>query len=261
VVTASYTGEWALFQDYCAATSQPSLPTTPAAVAGFLAALPARPATLRRRRRAIAAAHQHAGWNAGHLRPDLKPASQRRSGLPPSTVESPPGESRHPEEAGTLIAACPTRGWPTGFTGRRDAFLVVLVEVLGRTRDQARQLTPSEITTTGDGFRIGGAAAPATTPTPARSAQWPAGWRSATSSTGLGRAIAREALTAAAAPSATSPHTHVPCHQRWRQAPWLMIGIDQRGWLHDTEPLSARSTSTRLIAIRARRQDPATAAR
>lgn len=48
MVTASYTGEWALFQDYCAATGQPSLPTTPAAVAGFLAALPARPATLRR---------------------------------------------------------------------------------------------------------------------------------------------------------------------------------------------------------------------
>ncbi len=161
-----------------------------------------------------------------------------------------------------MIAACPTRGWPTGFTGRRDAFLVVLVEVLGRTRDQARQLTPSEITTTGDGFRIGGAAVPASDDPHTCPVCAVARWLEVCDLVdGLGRAIAREALTAAAAPSATSPHTHVPCHQRWRQAPWLMIGIDQHGWLHDTEPLSARSTSTRLIAIRARRQDPATAAR
>ncbi len=78
-----YAGEWGLFCDYAAATDQPALPTTVAALTGFLAALPARPGTVARRVRAIAAAHRR----AGHLltRPEHGPAappSTRRRGGP-----------------------------------------------------------------------------------------------------------------------------------------------------------------------------------
>ena len=68
-----YVGEWALFYDYAAATDQPALPTTVAALTGFLAALPARPATVARRVRAIAAAHRRAGYPL--TRPEHGPAA------------------------------------------------------------------------------------------------------------------------------------------------------------------------------------------
>ncbi len=45
-----------------------------------------------------------------------------------------------------MIAACATRGWPAGLSGRRDAFLIVLTEVLGYPHRAARQLSPADIT-------------------------------------------------------------------------------------------------------------------
>ncbi len=68
-----YVGEWALFCEYATATDQPALPTTVAALTGFLAALPARPATVARRVRAIAAAHRRAGYLL--TRPEDGPAA------------------------------------------------------------------------------------------------------------------------------------------------------------------------------------------
>ncbi len=81
-----YVGEWALFCDYATATDQPALPTTVAALTGFLAALPARPATVARRIRAIAAAHRR----AGHLLTRPPPAP------PPLTAKS--TRSRRPDD-------------------------------------------------------------------------------------------------------------------------------------------------------------------
>jgi len=78
-----YVGEWGLFYDYTAAADLPALPTTVAALTGFLTALPARPATLARRVRAIAAAHRRAGYLL--TRPDTGPAAPypaRRPGRP-----------------------------------------------------------------------------------------------------------------------------------------------------------------------------------
>ena len=128
-----YAGEWALFCDYAAATDQPALPTTVAALAGFLTALPARPATVARRVRAIAAAHRH----AGHLltRPDHGPAA----------LEPAPQLGRPRTDSGLMIAACATRGWPAGLTGTRDAFLIVLTETLGHTHHTARELRPTNV--------------------------------------------------------------------------------------------------------------------
>lgn len=244
-MSASYTGEWTLFADYCAATGQPALPTTAAAVAGFLAAVPARPATVSRRLRALAEAHHQAGYASTGLRPDLAASPAHR-----------PGRAR---QAGGFIAACPTRGWPGGFIGRRDAFLVVLIEVLGQGHDQARRLTPAEITATETGLRIGGALVAGSDDPRACPACAVVRWLEVCDLAGeLGRALARTALTAAILPSTTSPHIHLPGHQRWRQVRWLMVGIDQHGRLHDDEPLSTRSIRTRLAAVRACNRDAPT---
>jgi hypothetical protein len=48
---AGYAHEWGLFCDYTTAVGAPTLPTTVATLTGFLAHVPARPATQARHRR------------------------------------------------------------------------------------------------------------------------------------------------------------------------------------------------------------------
>jgi hypothetical protein len=64
---------------------------------------------------------------------------------------------------------------------------------------------------------------------------------------GLGRGSARMALTAAPAPTASSPHQHTPPEPaRWRGAPVLLPAIDRHGWLDDYQPMSTRTIRIRL---------------
>lgn len=74
---------------------------------------------------------------------------------------------------------------------------------------------------------------------------------------GLGRALARRALTAAIPPSATSAHTHLPSHQRWRERRWLVTGVDQHGRLGEDAPLSARAVTICLAIARTRASEAA----
>jgi len=235
-------GEWALFCDYTSATDQPALPTTVAALTGFLAALPARPATVARRVRAIAAAHRRAGYLL--TRPEHGPAA----------LGSPhPAQWRRPDP-GLMIAACATRGWPAGLTGRRDGFLIVLTEVLGYPHRAARRLRPADITVPSAG-PAGGAVPwlagravpyggdPRTCPACAV-----ARWLDILGvADGLGRGSARMALTAADAPTPASPHQHTGSEPaRWRAAAVLLPAIDRHGWLDDYRPITTRTIRTRL---------------
>jgi len=243
-----YTGEWALFCDYAEATNQPALPTTVAALTGFLAALPARPVTVARRVRAIAAAHR----SAGHLltRPDTGPAAAGPAAAP------------RRGDPGLLIAACPTRGWATGLTGRRDAFLIVLTESLGYTHRGTRGLRPADITVPSP--NSAGGAVPSlagrVVPSGGDPRSCPAcavvRWLDILGAAdGLGRGSARTALAAADAPTPASPHQHNPTEPaRWRAAAVLLPAIDRHGWLDDYRPLSTRTIRTRL-ALAAGRAD------
>lgn len=200
-VNASYAGEWALFEHYCAATEQTALPASAATVEAFLTAVPGRPATLARRRRAIAAAHRRAGLSAEHLQLDTSGAcsaafferQQRRDG------------------AGDLIAVCPTRGWPTGLTGRRDGFLVVLIEVLGHTRERASRLTPAEITLSDGRVTIAGRAVPEGTDPRSCPGCAVGRWLEVCDlGDGLGQAIGRRLLTSTAPATPDSPPPRPP---------------------------------------------------
>lgn len=250
----SYAGEWALFCDYATATGQPALPTTVATLTGFLTALPARPATLARRIRAIATAHRH----AGHLldRPDGGPAAP-----------SPP-VPRRPRwtEPGPMIAACPTRGWPHGLHGRRDAFLVVLTASLALPYPAAQVLTPAAIVinnpadppTSHDVDNIDEVVAVAgrAVPNDADPRACPrcavVRWLDILGTLdGLGRGSARMDLVTAHALTSNDPHTHRPRPPyRWRGAATLLPAIDQHGWLDDYRPITIRTIRTRLAAAR-----------
>lgn len=194
-----YAREWALFCDYTTATDQPTLPATVEALVGFLRALPAAPTTTARRIRAIAAVHR----GAGHLlaRPDTGPAA-------PATRPRQPGRP----DPGALLAACPTRGWPHGLSGRRDAFLIVLVDHLELTHHQAREIAPAEITEheTEDGdpvLAIRGQAVPRSDDPRSCAACAVVRWLEVLSDLdGLGRGNARATLTAAHVPTVETPH-------------------------------------------------------
>jgi hypothetical protein len=246
-----YAGEWALFCDYTAATDHPTLPTSVPALTGFFRALPCRPATAARRVRAIAAAHRH----AGHLltRPDTGPAAPR------------PTPTRRGPDPGLLIAGCPTRGWPTGLWGRRDAFLIVLTETLGHPHRGAREVSPAEISTpAGDSDddalpRIRGRAVPTSDDPRTCPACAVVRWLEVLGlADGLGRGSARMHLAGAHAPTTASAHQHCPTEPaRWRAAAVLLPAIDRHGWHDDYRPMTTRSIRSRLAAAaRAQGSDP-----
>ena len=153
-----------------------------------------------------------------------------------------------------MIAACATRGWPAGLTGRRDAFLIVLTETLGYTHHTARQPRPADITVPigppGDG-PVPGLAGRAV-PTSVDPRAWPGRavvrWLDILGvADGLGRGSARMALTAADAPTPASPHQHTGSGPaRWRAAGVLLPAIDRHGWLDDYRPITTRTIRDRL---------------
>ena len=122
--------KWELFVDWCAATERSSLPADPATVAGFLADLPAGPATTARRVRAIDAAHRDAGLAPPGESPELDEALGRHPAPP----------RFDPAVVARALQAIPVGGWPAGIVGRRDAAVVALICCAGLTRTQVQAL-------------------------------------------------------------------------------------------------------------------------
>ncbi|ANZ28614.1 hypothetical protein A4U64_27495 (plasmid) [Rhodococcus sp. WB1] len=116
-VPARYRHDWALFADWCTATDQRTIPTTPDALALFLHEHPAAPATQRRRVSAINSVHTR----HGHPAPGRSETVRRRL----DTARA----ARLDRLAQLLLQRAgelPTTGWPSGLVGRRDALLLVL---------------------------------------------------------------------------------------------------------------------------------------
>jgi len=229
-----------LFCDYATATGQPALPTTVATLAGFFTALPARPATQARRVRAIATAHRR----AGHLlnRPPRGPAA------PPDPRSRPRAARAGGVDPVEMIATCPTRGWPDGLHGRRDAFLIVTALVLDLPQARVRGLAPAEITLATDDVLLCNQAVPAHADPRRCPACAVVRWLETLGVLdGLGRGSARMHLTAAHAPTTVDPHHHdLQEPQRWRTAATLLPAIDRHGWHDDYRPVTARTIRTRL---------------
>lgn len=267
-VGQSYPAEWALFCDYAAATDQPALPTTVDALTGFLAAVPAAPATVARRIRAIAAAHRR----AGHLLERPAAWTDPRAPLPYALAgpdqqhrghsgSAPSGAGKDAGVApGRLLAACPTRGWTAGLWGRRDAFLVVLTVHLRLTLPAARAATSADIDFE-PGERedpsavIAGNVVPMTDDARTCAACAVVRWLEVLGDLdGLGRGSARKTLTDAHAARAQH-HEHATGEPpRWRAAAQLLPAIDQHGGHDDYRPMTTRALRNRLALARARAQ-------
>lgn len=116
---ATYTADWHLFADWCAATDHRALPADPDTVLAFLADCPAAPATMRRR--VIAIDHHHTA--AGHPAPGADPQVRATLGRPP--LDLPPVTSETVARVEAALRLLPSRGWTGGLFGRRDRCLLV----------------------------------------------------------------------------------------------------------------------------------------
>lgn len=226
-----------MFVDWCAATGQPALPTTPAVLAAFCTACPAAPATLARRLRVIRAVHADLGR---HL------PAPAQAPTPPA-VRTGPAWMSIPDTLGSL----PRLGYPAGVAGRRDAYLLVLLGVLGLTRNQARTLTADQISITAGQPVIAGRPVPRTDPPSVCPACAVTGWlRALAIATHDGhRTLAYELRRY----SHHHPGRHdctQPLADAWRTAPQLLPAIDQHGWLNPHTPMTRRA----ITAAIARRQ-------
>jgi hypothetical protein len=211
-------------------------------VRGFFRQVPAAPATRRRRLLAIARAHRDAGVLF----------------YQPPEPGAPESEARL-QHAGQLLAACPVWGWPAGFTGRRDAFLIILTRVLGHSHAAARTITAQDVEV-GDGMvRIRGRSVPAGGE-PRRCPRCAVTrWLSVLGQAdGVGRHDAYRELTGLAAATTLEEHGHtLKAPQRFRAAPSLLPPIDRHGWPAERHPvLSLRSIGTILATAAARGPAP-----
>lgn len=123
--------DWALFADWCAATGHVALPADPTTVEQFLRSVAGARATQQRRWRHIR--HVHDTNSTPLPQPDAP-----ETDLPWRTG---PGWADVP----TSLSHCAAFGWPHGFHGRRDAWLVVCAGIVGMTRRQIVTVTPSSI--------------------------------------------------------------------------------------------------------------------
>lgn len=144
IAGAEHCRHWRLFADWCTATDRCPLPADPDAIVAFLAEMPAGPATVARRVRAIDAVHDDAGLSPPGVAPVFDEVLGRRPIPPRFDIAA----------VARALEAIPVGGWPVGIIGRRDAAIVALVCVAGFTRAGVQALR----TVTSGGLPLGGPA-------------------------------------------------------------------------------------------------------
>ncbi|MDZ7917430.1 MAG: recombinase [Rhodococcus sp. (in: high G+C Gram-positive bacteria)] len=127
---------WMLFDDWCAAHDESSLPASPELLARFLSAHPAGTATQRRRISVINAAHHRHGFpppgRSDSIRAALDATHRARRGDLAA-------------RAGEVITRLPETGWPAAFFARRDAMILTLAAT-GLTYTQIAGLRICDVT-------------------------------------------------------------------------------------------------------------------
>src|SRR5664280_2207735 len=140
----TYTADWALFTDWCAATDTiTALPADPQAVIDFMQDCPAAPATLRCRVAAID--HHHAA--AGLDKPGESVVVRAALGRPTGEPFQPTETDRDAVQA--ALRGLPSHGWTQGMFGRRDRCLLVLSQLAGVPYRHLATLTAGDISIAG----------------------------------------------------------------------------------------------------------------
>jgi hypothetical protein len=218
---------WHRFVDWCAAWDRTPLPASESTIQEFLDLFPGAPATQRLRLQAIRSHHHTAGF------PDPSPpALAMRVWAPRDSADA----------VEQLLKTIPKYRFPDGVRGRRDGFLVVLLGVLGMTRQQAREIVPDDIEL-GEQLAIRGQVL--------RSSGDPAGCCACAVTRWL-RVVGpvwggfRGEVFRLVDPTTGSLTVH-DCRQpivgEWRRAEQLLLPLDVHGWARTGVSLSARSIS------------------
>ncbi|WP_146083052.1 hypothetical protein [Rathayibacter sp. AY1E8] len=229
---------WQLYTDWCDAIGASPAPASLVQLGRFFAAVPTASSTAVARVCAIRAAHEL--LDEAFPVPLTEPARPIRVGAGWIT----------PVEA---VAAVPLTRYPAGLVGRRDAFLLLLLDQLHFTRHDAGSIAEADITLGGD-MTIAGVLI-------RRSVEAVSCWRCVVTRwlrvlgpAALGfRYTVREILDPALFTDAHDCDIDVP--EDWRVAPFLLPAIDQHGWLNPHGPLTTRAMSS-ITAIRQRAGQP-----
>lgn len=233
---------WQMWLRWCAATDRPAGPATADTLAAFVSQAPAAASTIRYRLSTICRAHRQMG--APILLDTQPPDRPWRMGPQWLNVDE-------------ALERCPTDGWPAGFRGRRDAWLIVLCGLCGLSRRDARFIKSSQIRVEAAGIRVAehlvpfrGNEDPLRCPACAVTR-----WLRVVGEADLwGRNAAKALLVSrAASHDCEHPVADLP----WRQAWVLTPGIDQWGWfVHVDQPMTARQVSAVLAARQTRPTSP-----
>ncbi|MCI4659672.1 hypothetical protein [Cryobacterium zhongshanensis] len=225
--------DWELFVDWCASMGTNALPTTAEVIADFLTEFPAPMEAQGRRVRAIRKAHENEGV------PLALPTDRRASVL-----------REGPEWASVprALAQLPTYGHPkvleAVIRGRRDGWLIVLVGILGLSRNEARLLEQTDVELF-PRLAIKGHPVPRTDPASECLACAVTRWLHVAGAASFGF---RNELLDVISPIGIDPAAHdcdIGLDGVWRQANTLLPWVDRHGWV-SADPMSSRSVSATL---------------
>ena len=227
---------WGRFVAWCEATGHESLPTTAATIGQFLTLFPGAASTQRLRRRAIRAHHLEAGY------PDPTPRVEARVWLRPEAPDQATVEE--------VLAAIPKYRYPTGFRGRRDAFLTVLLGILHLTRRQAQDITADDVAMTSI-IRIRGHIVPSSNDPTSCAACAVTRWLRIVGPawTGFRGEIIR--LLDPRRGNLDRHDCEQPISREWRRAEQLLLSLDVYGWARTGVSLSGRSMTSIIPSRRA----------
>lgn len=234
--TTQESRDWELFIDWCKSMDLPFLPASTDAVAEFLTAFPAPMRTQGRRVRSIRKHHAATGT---HL------------DLPHTATPRPWREGEQWSSLPQALSQLPVyrhqKGLPVALRGRRDGWLLVLVGMVGLSRNDARQL-PEDMVSLFPRLSIAGHRVPREEPPAECPACAVTRWLRVAGAASFGW---RQEIVEAVGPGG-DPLEHHDCavglDGSWRQANTLLPAIDRYGWV-SAEPMSARAVSA-TVALR-----------
>ncbi|NQX29894.1 hypothetical protein HQQ81_21315 [Microbacteriaceae bacterium VKM Ac-2854] len=224
---------WQLYSDWCEARSTVPVPASLEQLTSYAQEVPAAFSTTVARIRAVRIAHELAGAQFPY--PVASPVSAVRSGE---------GWTSIPD----AIAAVPVTRYPAGLVGRRDAFVLLLLDRLRLSRRRIRAVAITDVDVRQ--WTIAGARLQWSEPVVTCERCVLSRWLRVLGPAALGmRFSTAEALD----PTRHSDEhdCELPLDDGWIAAPTLLPAIDRYGWLDNHRALSTRSIS----AITARRQD------
>ena len=226
-------GEWRLFSDWCTTTGQDPLPAASDTVLAFLTDLPTAPAVAARRARSIRAAHTAAGL--------LPPTPSDRQPPKPLMSHTMGDRLRGPGllTAGDALQVLPVFEQPAAVAARRDAVLVLLCLVMGRSRAEARRATAQLWPVP----RLGGVDLPlGADPRSCPSCVLTRWLRVLAADSQGGRQLVQTTICDSDRVGHGCGHEICP---GWHLRP-LLPGVDRHGWIDTERALTPRAVSARL---------------